>query len=128
MNVEEAPSRGGDRVTVGEVGSLHGSGLVPDAILLSVYKESDGLGAKECIGRSVWRDDPVCIVKLQVLEMELYHPHVQFFLRVLIRLQSEEEGGLIEVGLALVEREVDVGCLCRDHNKDQRGGFFLIRR
>ena len=34
--LEEAPSRSGDGFTVGEVGSFHGGGIVPDIILLCV--------------------------------------------------------------------------------------------
>ena len=61
--MEEAPSRGGDGVTVGEVGSCHGGGLAPDAIILCVWKEVDGPGADEGLGGSVVRDDTVRIVK-----------------------------------------------------------------
>ena len=32
----KVPSRGGDEVAVGEVGSFHDGGLAPDAILLCV--------------------------------------------------------------------------------------------
>ena len=56
--MEEAPICGGDGVTVGKVGSFHGGGLAPDAILLRVWEEGDGTGANEGLGGSIVRDDP----------------------------------------------------------------------
>ena len=44
--MEEATRRGGDGVPMGEVGSFHGGGLAPYAILLCVEEEGDALGAK----------------------------------------------------------------------------------
>ena len=62
--MEEAPSCGGDGVTVGEVSSFHGDGLAPDAILLHVYEEGHGPGKKEGLGGGIVRDDPIRIMKL----------------------------------------------------------------
>ena len=53
------PNYGGNRVPVGEVGSFHGDGLIPDAIILRVYEEGDRPGTKEGLGGGVMRDDPV---------------------------------------------------------------------
>ena len=69
--MEEAPSHGGDGVTMGEVGSFHGGGLAPDAILLSVKEEGDVPVVKEGLRESVVTYDPIHIVKLKILDTEL---------------------------------------------------------
>ena len=54
------------------------------------------------------RDDPVRIMKLQVLEIELYCLPVHVCLCVLARFQAEKEGDMDEVGLALGKGVGDV--------------------
>ena len=63
------------------------------------------------------RDDPVRIMKLQVLEMELYCLPVHVCLCVLARFQAEEEGDMDEVGLALGKGEGYLGRIRRGHVK-----------
>ena len=46
-------------------------------------------------------DDPVRIMKLKILETELDSPPVRFRLRVISRLQAEEEDDLYEFGRAM---------------------------
>ena len=79
---------------MGKVGSFHGGGLTPDAILLHVEEEGEVPGAKDGLGRSVMRDEPVHIVKLQMIEMELDCPPVQVCLRAIVRLKAEGEGDM----------------------------------
>ena len=56
---------------------------------------------KEGLGGSVVSDDPVRIMKLKILETELDSPPVRFRLRVISRLQAEEEDDLYEFGRAM---------------------------
>ena len=72
---------------------------------------------EEGLGGSLVRDDPICIMKLKVLEIVLYCLPVQVCLCVLARPQAEEEGDLDEVGLALGKREGYVGRLRRGNVK-----------
>ena len=74
------------------------------------------------------RDDPVRIVKLQILEKELECLPVQFCLCVIARPQAEEEGDMVEVGLVLGEGAGDVSRLHCGHGEDQRDLFFPLRR
>ena len=74
------------------------------------------------------RDDPIRIVKLQVLETKLYRPPVQVCLRVLSRPQAEEEGDLDEVDLALGKGSGDAGRPCCGHDEAHWDGFFPLRQ
>ena len=74
------------------------------------------------------RDDPLCIVKLKILDTELDRPPVQVHLPVLSRRQAEEEGYLDEVSLALGKGAGNVGPLRRGHDKAHWDIFFPLRR
>ena len=69
--MEETAGSGGDRISMLQVGGLHGGGLSADTVLMSADEEGDIWGTEEKLVRGVVWNDTVLVVELQVAEAEL---------------------------------------------------------
>ena len=89
MEVEETAGSGGDRISMLQVGGLHGGVLSADTVLMSVEEEGDRPSANDELGLGIVWNDSVLVVEFQVEESELVCETMGLRLGIFTRAQKE---------------------------------------